>query len=470
MFLPVPRFLPPLDPDFRPAALANRALREAAHAAGAAVPLVIGLERNDGARSRYETVVFDPDHPGSAANAFYVERLVKFLLWQRGGWKVFIGGPPAIGEHIRRTYAPGGARQFDAAFMGETVYGRPFTVVPCAPEDVPPAYEPVQTAGGYTDGFRLGFDLGASDLKVAAVANGEVVFTTEIVWEPRQQADPDYHYTRIREALRLAAAHLPRVDAIGGSSAGIILDNQPRVASLFRAVPPERYDAVRNLFLRLGREFGAPVRVINDGEVTALVGALTLGVKALLGVAMGSSEAAGYVTPEGALTDWLNELAFAPVDYRPDGPRDEWSQDEGVGSQYFSQQCVFRLAPRAGITLPTGVPDAERLRFVQDLLARGHEGARQIWESIGVFLGYTIAHYADFYTLEHVLILGRVTSGVGGEIIRERACQVLAAEFPDLAGRIALHLPDEKSRRLGQAVVAAGLPPKRATASENEIG
>jgi predicted NBD/HSP70 family sugar kinase len=185
---------------------------------------------------------------------------------------------------------------------------------------------------------------------------------------------------------------------------------------------------------------------------------MSLDDNAVLGIAMGSSEAAGYVNAEGAITGWLNELAFAPVDYNPDAAVDEWSGDGGVGALYFSQQCVFRHAPAVGITLPAEATKAEKLKHVQAALESGHEGARRIWESIGVYLGYGIAHYADFYDLRHVLILGRVTSGSGGDIILAGAKAVLESEFSDVAARVNIQLPDEKSRRVGQSIAAASLP------------
>jgi predicted NBD/HSP70 family sugar kinase len=438
--------------------LANRAFRQEVAASGAGVPLIIALERSDGAVSRYETVAFPDGHLRAAANLFYAERIVKFLLWARGGWKVTIGGPTAIGEHIRSIYSPDGARRFDYHFMGEQVYQHRFTVVSCRAEEVPPASEAGQPLGRHLDGYRIGFDLGASDLKVSAVVDGEAIFSDEIVWEPVEQTDPAYHYERIVAALRLAQSKMPRLDAIGGSSAGVYVDNQPRVASLFRGIPAERYDAIRTMFLRIRDEFDVPLEVVNDGDVTALAGAMSLEDDAVLGIAMGSSEAAGYVNAQGTITGWLNELAFAPVDYNPAAPADEWSGDQGVGALYFSQQCVFRLAPLVGIELPAGATKAERLKHVQSYLEAGHPGAAQIWESIGVYLGYSLAHYADFYDLKHALILGRVTSGRGGPLILDRAKEVLAAEFPELAGHIHIQLPDEKSRRVGQSIAAASLP------------
>jgi predicted NBD/HSP70 family sugar kinase len=201
-----------------------------------------------------------------------------------------------------------------------------------------------------------------------------------------------------------------------------------------------------------------PLEVVNDGEVTALAGSMALDTGCVLGIAMGSSEAAGYVNSEGNLTGGLNELAFAPVDYAPEAPIDEWSGDRGIGALYFSQQCVFRLAPKVGIALPEGVTKAEKLRAVQEKLEAGHSGALQIWQTMGVYLGYSLAHYADFYDLEQVLILGRCTSGSGGPMLLEGAQAILSAEFPELSGRIQIHLPDEKIRRVGQSIAAASLP------------
>ncbi len=453
-----PAHVPPLDEDYRPAVLANLTFQRDVAASGVGVPLVIGLERTHGAVSRFETTVFPDGHPRAHDNLFYVERIVKFLLWQRGGWKVYLGGPRQIGEYIAAVYSAQGARAFDYHFMGEQVYQHPFTVVSCDPADVPAQHEREQSLGRHLAGCRIGFDLGASDLKVSAVVDGQAIYSDEIVWEPRKQTDPDYHYTRIMAALETARSRLPRLDAIGGSSAGVYVDNQPMVASLFRGIPADRYHEVRSMFLRIRDEFGVPLEVVNDGEVTALAGSMSLEDNAILGIALGSSEAVGYVTRQGNITDWLNELAFAPVDYRADGPRDEWSGDQGVGALYFSQQCVFRLAPRAGLALPADVTDAEKLKFVQKFLEAGDPGAVKIWQSIGIYLGYTLAHYAMFYDLKHVLILGRVTSGVGGQLILDGARAVLEAEFPALAAAVHIQLPDEKSRRVGQSIAAASLP------------
>jgi len=453
-----PRIVPPLDAEFRPFVLTARKFRRAVIASGGGMPLVLGLERGDGARSRHAMVVFPDGHPQADSNLPMVERVLKFLLWQKGAFRVHIGGPAHLAAGLARLYSSDGERGFDAGMMGETIYDRPFEIVACAAEEVPDAQEGARALGRHLDGCRIGFDLGASDRKVSAVRDGKVVFSEEVVWDPRGQSDPGYHYAEIMSGLCRAADHLPRVDAIGGSAAGVYVDDRVRVASLFRGVPQESYGAVRDLFVRIRGAMGVPLVVVNDGEVTALAGSMSLEDGAVLGVALGSSQAAGYVTREGNITSWLNELAFAPVDLAPTAPVDEWSGDRGVGALYFSQQCVFRLAPQAGIDVPDGISAAERLQRVQAQLDAGHEGAQRIWETMGVCLGYAIAQYADFYDLRHVLILGRCTSGRGGAILVDEARRVLLTEFPDTADQTTLHLPDERTRRVGQAIAAASLP------------
>ncbi|MEI6197502.1 MAG: ROK family protein [Verrucomicrobiota bacterium] len=450
-------FPAPLDPQFQPAVLFNRNYLAAAKKSGRAVPLVIGLERENRLVSRYETVVL-PE--ADAATLLYVERLVKFLLWARGGWKLHIGGPKAIGEAIRKQYSPRGKRKFDCDMM-TLAYGNKFQVVLTTAEKVPAAKEMQTAAGGHLKGYRIGFDLGASDYKVSAVIDGEAVFTEEMPWDPKSQANPEYHYHHIASALHRAAAHLPRVDAIGGSSAGIIVDNEIRVASLLRAVPKKDFPKAAGIFKRIQKEWNVPVVVMNDGDVTALAGALSLGSKGMLGIALGSSQAAGFMDPQGRILGWLNELAFVPVDYQPDAAVDEWSGDKGTGVMYFSQQAVNKLLPAAKITLPEKMGLPERLKEVQNLMTQGDARTAKIYETLGVYLGCAMAHYVDFYAFRQALILGRVTTGQGGDIVIAKAREVLKKNFPEVAKQVELRVPDEKSRRVGQAVAAASLPALR---------
>lgn len=453
-----PEILPVLDPDFRPAVLANRAFREAT--AKNSAPVHLALERADGGVSRFDTAVAAPGSPEARGNFVYVERLLKFLLWSRGGCRIHFSGPNELGRQLQAHYAETATGRFDAAIMGGKIYERPFEVAVVTPENVPAAKETSAPLGRHLDGCRIGFDLGASDRKVAAVLNGKTVFSDETLWDPRSHTDPQWHFDQVMDSLKRAAAHLPRVDAIGGSSAGVYVNNRVQVASLFRGVPEEVFhQRVKPIFLELRKAWqDIPFDVVNDGEVTALAGSMSINDNAVLGIALGSSQAVGYVTPEGNITSWLNELAFAPVDYRPDAPVDEWSGDFGCGVQYFSQQGVGRLIPKAGIKLDAKLPLPEKLVEVQKLMAKGDERARKIYETIGVYLGYAVAHYAEFYELRHLLILGRVTTGQGGEIILRGAQEVLRREFPALAGAVAFHMPDEKEKRHGQAMAAASLP------------
>lgn len=451
-----PKVTPPLDEGFRPAVLADKNFRR--NAQPFSVRAVIGLERGAGEMSRFETVVFPEGHPDFESNHQYIERIIKFLLWQRGGHTVYVGAPKQIGEYIRKVYAADGAQKFDFHFMGEQVYEKEFSVVVCNADEVPASRETGKLLGRNLAGCRIGFDLGASDRKVSAVVDGNPIYSEEVIWEPRKNTDPSYHYQEVMNALKTAASKMPRVDAIGGSSAGIYVDNRPMVASLFRGIPAEKFGDVKNMFLRIRDEMGVPLEVINDGDVTALAGSMSIEDNGILGIALGSSEAAGYVNMEGRIMGWLNELAFAPIDYGSTAPVEEWSGDKGCGASYFSQQCVFRLAPKAGIEIPADVTDAEKLKFVQKKLEAGEDGATKIWQSMGIYLGYGIAHYAEFYDIKHVLILGRCTSGHGGDLLIEGAKKVFEAEFPELLKKIQLHLPDEKIRRVGQSVAAASLP------------
>ena len=455
-----PKWSPVLDPEFVAGSLWNREFRGAAQATGRAQHLAIALERADGSVSVYDTVVFPHERGWIALNERYVERLVKFLLWQRGGYKVILAGDLAIAAHIRAVYSPTGARAFDYDFMGERVYGLPMVIEHRPYDQAIAEQEKGLPIGRHLEGCRIGFDLGGSDRKCAAVIDGEVVFSEEVGWDPYFQVDPQYHYDGIMETLKRAAAKLPRIDAIGGSAAGIYVNNEIRVASLFRGVPREIFDTrVRRLFFELQKDWGGiPFVVVNDGEVTALAGSMALEDSAVLGVSMGTSQAGGYVNTHGNLTGWLNELAFVPVDYRPAGPMDEWSNDHGVGAQYFSQQAVNRLLPAAGIDLPAALPLAEKLVHTQELMAKGDARARKIYETIGVYFGYAIAQYADFYDLRHLLVLGRVLTGEGGDLILARASEVLKDEFPEVAERVGLHVPSEKGKRHGQAIAAASLP------------
>lgn len=450
---------PKLDPDFLPAALWNREFRKAVNESGRPQPLALALEQNAQSVSVFRTALAPEDSIYASLNRRYVERIVKFLLWQKGGWKLSVAGSQDIASYLAKEYSQSGSRKFDSDLIGRKVYGKPIAVEEVSGAESLEEASSTRALGRHLDGCRIGFDLGGSDRKCAAVMDGKLIHSEEVRWDPYFQRDPAYHLAGIRDSLKRAADKLPRVDAIGGSSAGIYVDNQVRVASLFRGVSEGDFKKhVVPMFIELAKEWGVPFEVINDGEVTALAGSMADNVNSLLGLAMGTSQAVGYVTAQGNVTTWLNELAFAPVDYRLDAPVDEWSGDAGCGAQYFSQQAVGRLCEPAGIEVAAEMPLAEKLLHVQELMASGDPRAYDIYETIGVYLGYSIAHYAEFYELENIMLLGRVMSGEGGELIRERAREVLFCEFPELHKAIKFLVPDEHQKRHGQAMAAASLP------------
>ena len=447
-----------LDPQFEPLSVACREMREATKNEGQ--DIIIAIERNKGYTTTYKTRIF-PDGAGKDEENFrFIERIVKTVLWVAGGYKIIIAGSEVVGAKIKEAYTYGGLRDFDVRFM-ERVYEQPFSVQTVPFADAPKDKSSASPIGRHLGGCRIGFDAGGSDRKVSAVIDGESVYSEEVVWFPKTNSDPEYHYQGILEAMKTAASHMPRVDAIGVSSAGVYIDNRIMVASLFLKVSDEDFERkVKNMYIDVAREIGEniPIEVANDGDVTALAGAMDLDDDSVLGVAMGTSEAGGYVDPQGNITGWLNELAFVPADFCPNAMVDEWSGDYGCGVKYFSQDAVIKLAPAAGIELDEALSPAEKLKVVQNLMKNGDKRAADIYDTIGAYFGYTIAYYAEFYDIKHVLIMGRVTSGEGGVILLERAQEVLDKEFPELAAKVKLHIPDENSRRVGQSVAAASLP------------
>lgn len=448
-----------LDPGFMPLAKMYDQYMQEVEESGKGVPFVLCINREEGKRSSVSIQIF-PDGMQEERTVYLMDRFVKSFLWSRGGYQIFTSGSRAVHAHLQGAYQPGGSRAFDADFMS-TVYEQPFSV--SYTEDAASIAQSIEEAsdiGRHLNGCRIGFDAGGSDRKVSAVIDGESVYSEEVVWHPKVTADPDYHYHGILSAMKTAASHMPRVDAIGVSSAGVYINNRVMVASLFLQVPKDKFDAqVKDIYLRAAKEIGnVPLVVANDGDVTALAGAMSLETGRVLGIAMGTSEAGGYVDEQMHITGWLNELAFVPIDGNPKAMEDEWSGDIGCGVKYFSQDGVIKLAPLAGIDLSPAPTLAEKLKLVQAELANGNVKAKDIFKTIGVNFGYSLAWYAKFYDIRQVLLMGRVTSGEGGDLLIQKAQQVLDTEFPELAKQITLSLPDEKARRVGQSVAAASLP------------
>jgi len=455
-----PRHRPSLDPGFRPAWSWRHAYRQLVAAESRSVPVTVAVAPPRGPAAVFRAMMLPSEARYDAANVRFLERTVKFLLWSRGGSRVFMAGAPRAAAQVAADYRSGRPRAFDAEFLGRKIYLEELKVVSCEDSAIPESGSGVSQGGGGLQGCRIGFDLGGSDRKVAAVIDGEVVFSEETPWDPYFQSDPAYHEEGIRQSLRRAAEHLPRVDAIGGSAAGVYVDNEPRAGSLFRGVPEELFaDRIRPMFKRLAAEWDVPLEVANDGDVTALAAAQMLGAKAsggVLGLSLGTSLAGGYVPPGGGLMPWLNELAFVPVDYRGCGAHvDEWSGDAGTGARYHSQQALAQLLGPCQSAAPS-LP--EKLIHLQESAARGESWTGAVYETLGIYLGYSLAHFAEFYEFAHVLVLGRVSSGPGGDVMLAKAQEVLHDEVPDLHEKISFIAADEKFKRHGQAIAAASLP------------
>ena len=446
------KHIPVLDPEYIPFGVwANAYLKDAKQ------PIAIAVERTGGHITVRNTFIHGTPEMADA-DYRYVERIVKFLLWSVGGFKVYICGCTEIAQKLQNAYKIGGEREFDFTFVDQ-LFEKTLEIIDLPLAECPAANEQPEPMGGYMDGCRIGFDAGGSDRKVSAVINGECVYSEEVVWFPKLNEDPDYHYEHILAAFQTAASKMPRVDAIGVSSAGDYIDNEPRVASLFIKVPRENWDRVKTIYTRAAAAIGdVPLVVANDGDVSALAGAMGLGKGKLMGLAMGTSEAVGYVDADQNVLGWINELAFAPVDLNPGAMQDEWSFDFGVGCKYFSQDAVIKLAPAAGIELDPALSLAEKLKVVQKLMEADDPRAQKVFESIGVYFGYTVVLYSQFYDLDYIMLMGRVMSGKGGDTILRVTNEILAEEYPELAAKCCVTLPDEKMRRVGQAVAAASLP------------
>ena len=442
---------PRLDPAFIPFGAWSAAfLRDAER------PFRVALERGGGQITVYETKLRGADF--AEANYRYAERLVKMLLWAVGGFRLYIEGDDEIAARIRDEYRRGGKREFDAGFAVD-MFERELEVLTVDAAHFPAPNEQPIRVGGHTNGCRIGFDAGGSDRKVSAVIDGETVYSEEVVWFPKLSEDPGYQFEGIVSAFKTAASKMPRVDGIGVSSAGVFVGNAPMVSSLFIKVPRERREEVKTVYDRAAKEIGdVPIVVANDGDVSALAGSMSLGEGRVMGLAMGTSEAVGYVNADGDILGWFNELAFAPVDLAGSAMEDEWSRDIGVGCKYFSQDAVIKLAPAAGIGLDPALSPAEKLKAVQKLSEEGDEGALDIFRSIGVYLAHELFLYGQFYDIANLIVLGRVASGVGGELIVEECRRVLAEEYPETAKKLRVMLPDEKFRRVGQSMAAASLP------------
>jgi len=477
LLLVKPKMVPPLDKGFRPVILGKKKYLEATKECEN--KLDWALVRSDGC-GRYTLPVFPEKSRDVAASIYLAGVLIQEMLWQRSGSELILCGPARITKALSKAYAKGGAYEFEVLSM-PNVCGTPETpfkvTIVEKVEEMPEAKDSPQVCGKDAGGCRLAFDLGKSDIKTVAVKNGEVVYSKETEWDVTAE-DPQYHFDAILAAMKLAKAELPKIDAIGGSATGTVSDkNEATWCDIFPNVPPKVYkEKVVDIFVRLAKEIAGdvPLKVINDGEVTALAAFQKIKAGNIMGISMGSSEGGGYANKDGNLMGWINEMCYIRLDLNPKAPTDPWTKGAhtGISHMYLGQRGATKLAAKGGVDVPDNYKyphkdmctikhedHAQCLKLIQEAMKKEDkkEKVKEIYETVGVYLGYALAQYCEFYAIDHVMILGRVSKGEGGDLMLETAKKVLEEEFPEFA-KITFHTADDHFKAVGQCIAAAALP------------
>merc|ERR1719261_2050461 len=360
--------------------------------------------------------------------------------------------------------------------------GTPFQVKIVGASELPAEKDTPQVCGKEANGNRLAFDLGKSDIKTVAIKDGEVLDSAETEWDVTNP-DPQYHFDAIVDAMkktieRAKAKGFGDIQAVGGSATGTVSgDNEATWCDIFPNVPPDVYkQKVVPIFKRMAKDIAGdvPLKVINDGEVTALAAVQKIKAGSVLGISMGSSEGGGYANKDGNLMGWINELCYIRLDLNPEAPTDPWTKGShrGMSHMYLGQRGATKLAAKAGVQVPANYvyphPDmctikhedhAQCLKLIQKAMAdpASEPQVRRLYETVGVYLGYGLAQYSEFYKIDHVMIPGRVSKGAGGDLMLNVAKKVLETEFPDLP-KIEFHTADDHFKAVGQCIAAAALP------------
>jgi len=476
-----PKVAAPLDPGFCPVILAKKTYLAAAKDCKS--KLHWALPRPDGC-GRYSLPVFPDDDPRVEASIELAKVLIQEMIWMRGASGLHLDGSKKICHAIKAAYSKGGSYEFEASQMPK-VNGTPddeFEVKMVKAEEMEAERDTPQECGKETHGCRLAFDLGKSDIKTVAIKDGKVLFSQETEWDVTNP-DPQYHFDEIVKAMKdtiekAKPKGFTRVDSVGGSATGTVsANNEATWCDIFPNVPPDVYkEKVVDIFQRIAYEVAGhvPLKVINDGEVTALAAVQKIKQGNVLGISMGSSEGGGYANADGNLMGWINELCYIKIDMNPEAPTDPWTKGahRGISHMYLGQRGVTKLASKGGVKVPENLAyphpnmctikhedHAKCLKLVQKAMEDPEQEpqVRKIYETVGVYLGYAVAQYSEFYKIDHIMILGRVSKGAGGDIMLDTAKEVLKKEFPELS-KILFHTADEHFKAVGQCIAAAALP------------
>jgi predicted NBD/HSP70 family sugar kinase len=472
-----PKIEAPLDKGFRPLVLGKKKYLEAAKEC--TDKLDWALIRSDGV-ARYTLPCFPEKSKDCGASIYLAGVLIQEMLWQRSASELQLCGPARVVKALSKMYAKDGPYEFEALSM-PNVCGHadtPFKVsIVEKVEDLPEGKDAPQVCGKDATGCRLAFDLGKSDIKTVAVKDNEVVYSKEEEWDVTN-VDPQYHFDKIVAELNKAKATLPKVDAVGGSATGTVSDkNEATWCDIFPNVPTDVYkEKVVDIFVRMAKEVAGdvPLKVINDGEVTALAAYQKIKAGNIMGISMGSSEGGGYCNKDGNLMGWINELCYIKLDLNPNAVTDPWTKGahRGISHMYLGQRGATKLAAKGGVEVPAEQKyphkemctikhenHAQCLKLIQEAMKDPEKEpkVKQIYETVGVYLGYALAQYTEFYSIDHVMILGRVSKGAGGDLMLETAKKVLEEEFPEIP-KITFHTADDHFKAVGQCIAAAALP------------
>eukprot|EP00928_Gymnodinium_smaydae_P063127 TRINITY_DN467_c0_g1_i5.p1 TRINITY_DN467_c0_g1~~TRINITY_DN467_c0_g1_i5.p1 ORF type:complete len:533 (+),score=167.54 TRINITY_DN467_c0_g1_i5:55-1599(+) len=481
-----PKIKAPLDAGFAPVVLAKREYRKAAQECKDT--LYFALPRKNGC-GRGELKVFLEDDKRYQASVILAGVMIQEMIWMKGATSLQLCGPKGICAAVKADFSKGGAYAFEAETMpkcnGEADKTFEVTIVD-AIGSLPASKDTPEVCGKEANGNRLAFDLGKSDIKTVFVKDGEVLDSMETEWDVTA-VDPEYHFKMIVDAMngtieRAKKKGAGAIQAVGGSATGTVSsDNEATWCDIFPNVPADVYkEKVVDIFKRISNKVAGdvPLKVINDGEVTALAAVQKLtkenGGKLIgnvMGISMGSSEGGGYADADGNLKGWFNELCYVKLDMNPSAPTDPWSKEahRGLSHMYLGQRGATKNAykitevpenykyPHPDMCTIKHEDHAQCLKLIQKAMKDTPEKAADLYKTCGVYLGYALAQYVEHYKIEHVMILGRVSKGDGGDIMLKTASEVLNTEFPDIP-KIKFHTADDHFKAVGQCIAAAALP------------
>jgi predicted NBD/HSP70 family sugar kinase len=479
LLLVEPKIKAPLDAGFAPVPLAKRKYNEAAKDCTDTVSFA--LPRPDGCATG-ELKVFPDSDLRYPASVMLAGIKIQEKIWQCGATSLQIAGPAGICEALKKAYSPGGTFAFEADVMPKA-FGtpdKPFEVTIVDKAALPEKKDSPQTCGKDASGCRLAFDLGKSDIKTVAIKDGEVLDSMETEWDVTN-VDPDYHFKAIVDAMkgtieRAKEKGFGDIQAVGGSATGTVsADNEATWCDIFPNVPPDVYkEKVVDIFKRMAKEVAGdvPLKVINDGEVTALAAVQKIKKGNVLGISMGSSEGGGYANADGNLMGWISELCYMKLDMNLTAPTDPWTKGnhKGTSHMYLGQRGATKNAYKI-----TDVPEnykyphpdmctikhedhAQCLKLVQKAMKDSPDKASELYKTCGVYLAAGLANYVDMgYVIDHVMILGRVSKGEGGDLMLKTASECLAADYPEVP-KIEFHTADDHFKAVGQCIAAAALP------------